>query len=271
MMFLSVSFSGPVSAGPLVFMSDPFDSSRRRIARAKEHITDLEQKIAGFTAFNPYVQVTEAHPHKPDHVVHKIKMSEPLPNFIGDIVHDVVVNLRDALDNAGYAIAVASGRSNPKFTAFPFAGSVAQMANALGRSKDIPQQIQSLFCGFQPYRGGNDLFWALNEICVGEKHKMVTPVGQGFVRVGASAQARGYFEMPDPHIWDRVKNEMVLITFGPDTKFQYDFDFRFFIAFNDVQIVDGQPVLGVLRALCDMTERVFFGIEAESKRLGIVK
>jgi len=46
------------------------------------------------------------------------------------------------------------------------------MSNSLGRAKDLPKEIHSLFCGFQPYRGGDDVLWALNEVCVADNTKL---------------------------------------------------------------------------------------------------
>ncbi|MGD0790545.1 MAG: hypothetical protein ABR920_02135 [Terriglobales bacterium] len=253
-------------------MADPFESSHRKIARAKEHFLNLHREIEKFTLINPYERVIEPHPNKPDHVVHKIKMTKEIPASIADTTADLVQNLRNALDNAAYAVAVATGKTAAKNAAFPFARSVTEMANSLGRSKDLPKEIQSLFCGFQPYLGGDDILWALNEICNGDKHKMVIPVGTAIVRLGASVQGTGgYFRMPDPHVWDRTKNEMVLITFGPKTEFKYDFNFGFFVVFNDIQIVDGKPILGVLDELCGKVERIVMCIEAESRRLRFIK
>ena len=125
---------------------------------------------------------------------------------------------------------------------FPFAGNAIQLANALGRSKDIPDRIQSLLCGFQPYKGGNDLLWALNEVANTDKHRMVIPIGQGLARYGASVRGTGYFSMPDPHVWDRAKNEMKLIELGPGATHTYDFGFQFFIAFHDIEFIDGKSV-----------------------------
>lgn len=251
-------------------MPDHFESSRRKIARAKQHLIDLQREIGKFAQKEPYKRVVEPDSQHPDHQVHKIKLTEPLPVIIGDIAADMVQNLRNALDNAGYSVAAAGGRVNPKFAAFPFAGSIAQMANALGRSKDIPQEIQSLFVGFQPYRGGNDILWALNEMCVADKHKMLIPIGTGIVRAKAALRGTGFFQMPDPHFWDRDKNEMVILILGPGAVFDYDFDFRFYIAFNDIPVVDGQPVLTVLDALGAEVESILIAIEAESRRLGII-
>jgi len=222
-------------------MADPFESSRRKIARAKEQLANLEREVTWFQMSNPYTRVIEPHTDRPGHEVHKIKRTKTLPLSINDIAADVVGNLRNSLDNASYGIAVASGLSNPKCTAFPFAGSVGQMANALGRSKDLPPQIQSLLCGFQPYPGGDDLLWALNEICIADKHKLLIPIGSGFADLGTHVEAFGYIQMPQTPTWDRTKNEMELFTVSSDTEqVKYDFRFSVFVVFNDIKIVANQ-------------------------------
>jgi hypothetical protein len=255
-------------------LADPLESSKNKIARAKEHFADLQTKIADFIELEPYETIAEPHPNKADHVVNKIRLTQALPSSIGDITGDMVHNLRSALDNAGYAVAVAGalpGAKDPKNAAFPFAGSAAQMVNALGRSKDVPEQIQSLFCGFQPYPRGNDLLWALNEICNTDKHKIAIPIGQGMFRASADVRGTGFFSMPDPHVWDRTKNEMELITLGPGATFNYKFDFRLFIAFNEIKIVDGKPLVATLDAMGSIVERILVAIEAEARRIGVFK
>ena len=252
-------------------MSDPFASSLSKIARAKEHFTEFERCIDEFHNLHPYEQVAENDPNQAGFVIHKMKLTKPLPDAVGNVLGDLVGNLREALDTAAYAIAVASGKTDPKFTAFPFAGSIGQMAQSLGRSKDLPKEIHSLFCGFQPYLGGDDLLWLLNEICNSNKHKVVTPVGVGLMRQEASVRTVGYFSMPNPHVWDSEKNEMEIITLGPDTKFNYNFNFDIFVAFGDIKLVAGQPVLPVIDNLFGKIERILMAMAAESKRLGIVK
>ncbi len=53
--------------------------------------------------------MTEPHPEKPDHQVHKIKLKTPLPPELADIAGDILHNLRSALDVAAYTVAVGSG------------------------------------------------------------------------------------------------------------------------------------------------------------------
>jgi hypothetical protein len=211
------------------------------------------------------------HPDKPGHTIEKFRMKEPIPDSIVDSVAEIAVTLRSALDNAGYAIAVAAGVDNPKYSSFPFAGSVDRMSNALGRCKDIPEKLHSLFCGFQPYKGGNDILWALNEVANTDKHKTIVPIGQGMVRHGVNLRGTGFFRMPDPHLWDRTKNEMVIIELGPGATYEYDIQFQFFIAFQDIEFIDGQSVTRVLHKFGGVVERVLMGIEAECRRLRIVK
>jgi hypothetical protein len=250
---------------------DPFESSRRKLARADKHFGDLHRELQAFMYGNPYERVAEPHPEKAGHVLEKIRMTKPIPDSIADLTADIAVTLRSALDNAGYSLAVAGGVATPRYCAFPFAGSVDKMASGLGRAKDIPEIIYPLFCGFQPYKGGNDLLWALNEVANTDKHKMMIPVGQALRPYGTNIHGTGFFSMPQPHVWDRTKNEMVLVELGPGATFHYDFQFTFHIAFHDIDIIDGQPVLGILHQFGSVVQRVLMAIEAESRRLGIIK
>jgi|HubBroStandDraft_4_1064222.scaffolds.fasta_scaffold07729_4 hypothetical protein len=81
--------------------------------------------------------------------------------------------------------------------------------------------------------------------------------------------------MPDPHRWDSANDELVVIRLGPiivpNATWDYDFDFFPFVAINEIPVVAGKPVLGVLEQLCLKVESVLMAIEAECKRLGIVK
>ena len=249
----------------------PFESSWRKIARSEEHFHELELKIQEFVQAAPYERVVEADSEKPDHVVHKMKLTQPLPDSLGEIAGDIVHNLRSALDNAGYTVAVAMGIKDPKYCAFPFAGSLAQMANSLGRCKELPKEMQSLFVGFQPYFGGDNYLWALNEMCAADKHKMLTPIGTGIFRQKASVRGTGFFSMPDPHVWDRTRNEMDIITLGPNAEFDYTFEFQIFVAINDIKVVDGKPARNVLYKMGCKTFSVLETIESESRRLGCIK
>jgi hypothetical protein len=187
-------------------MSDPFTSARRKIARAKRHILDLEREITAFIGENPYIQVVEDDPQRPGYRFHKIKLTKTLPESFADLIGDAVNNLRAALDHACYAVAAASGKIVPREAYFPFAGDASKLDSAIkGRSKDVPQEIHPLLRSFQPYKGGNEILWTLNLLCIADRHKMITPIGTGIVRPGTNIRGTGFFDMPIPPVWDRSK------------------------------------------------------------------
>jgi hypothetical protein len=49
---------------------------------------------------------------------------------------------------------------------------------------------------------------------------------------------------------------------GPGRKFQYYFEFAIFIAFSEIEIIEGMPVVPVLATMTSEVERVIRGTEA---------
>lgn len=88
--------------------------------------------------------------------------------------------------------------------------------------------------------------------------------------MGARVQGIGFFEMPQPHVWDSVKNEMVLITLGPEAEFRYQFNFRMCVAFGEIKVVSKSAVLGTLYKIGHKVDSILSAIETESRRLAII-
>jgi len=63
---------------------------------------------------------------------------------------------------------------------------------------------------------------------------------------------------------------MGLITLGPDTTFDYEFDFRTFVAFGEIKVVAGKSVLGVLHQLRCKNHGILLAIGAETRRIGLI-
>jgi len=245
----------------VIAMADPLEVSRRKVARAKEHIADLEREWGLFCGPRPYSVVIEPDPDEPLHDVHKLKFNRSLPDTFANLTVDAVHNLRSALDNAGYGLAVSAGRTNPKHTAFPFAGSAAEFDNALkGRSKDIPEEIYPLFRAFQPYRGGNNFLWALNEVAITDKHKLLAVAIASLLGnvTGTGALVR----MPINPVWDRLKQEIELVTCAAGHPVKYHAEFSLYLTFDEIPVAAGEPVLKVLDYFVEIVEEIFARIEA---------
>ena len=248
----------------------PLESSRRKLARAKKHIGDLAREVDRFSEADPATIFVEPDAQNPNHEVHKLRLNKPFPTSIADITADAVHNLRASLDNAGYGLAVASGRVNPKHTAFPFSGSAVEFENNMkGRCKDIPKEIHAVFRRYQPYRGGNDFLWALNEACIADKHKTLIRLGIGSVLGSFGMVSGGLVSIP-MHTWDSANQEITLGTFVANSNVKYNMDLSLFVAFDEVEIISGQPVLDTLDHFADVVEHILASLEAEARRLGIV-
>ena len=252
-------------------MNKPFETARRKLSWAEKRLNELNAELFDFGQRNPYKKIIEPNPDHPDRVIHKVVPSEKVPDSTIDLTAEIVSALRTALDSAVFDIVQATGIADPRNAAFPFAGTIDEMASALGRCKDVPEPIKSLFCGFVPYRGGNGVLWALNKLCNTDKHRILQPLGTGAIRTGAHIKGRGFFRMPDPHKWDSAKNEMVLIEIAKDAEFDYQLDVTLYIAFGQIEGLEGSPVISNLKTMGTNVHIVLNAMEAECRRLGYIK
>ena len=258
-------------------MTDPLESSRYSIEHAKRRIDEFEAEVQRFSQTNPYIQVVEKDMNTAEDV-YKIRLTKALPYTLKGIASDAVIALRAALDNAGYSVAVASG-SKGKNAHFPFAGGVDEFKSSkYRRSSDIPKEILALMLVCGPYKGGNNLLWALNKLSNTRKHEFIVPIigssGPFSIKIGGGHgtkfMGRGPFSVGGT-IWNGAKNELEYMRVGSGGEIDTDANFRFtlFVAFGEVDVIHGQPAIGVLRAMTDEVERILMAIEGEAKRIGV--
>src|SRR5258708_1301712 len=165
---------------------DHFHSPKARLKRANQHIARLHKKIESFFKKPPYRSVVEL---DADGVtqLHKFQFTDRLsPACVHDAT-EALEGLRSVLDQAGYAAAVAGGKYAPKKTQFPIGDDPAGLENLVKRkvSADLPDEILALFLSFKPYKGGNDLIWAMNKLR-NAGHTCLIPVAVAGGAVGFS-------------------------------------------------------------------------------------
>lgn len=253
-------------------MSDPFNSSKRRISRAKVHIHDLNGRINKFLVDYPCSHAVETDTNGIDQL-HKIKFSATIPDSFGEIAADALENLRAALDQAGYAVAVAAGVSDPRKAYFPIGDDAMNLESIIRMScKNIPNEIIAIFRGFQPYQGGNDLIWALNRANNINKHRLLVPACQFLSNMNLRIHGSGgnCRIPPPPPIWDRGKNEIVFAITSPDAKIEYNIKGSYCISFDEIEVIRGHPAAHILDAMASEVEGIVMAIEAEARRIGLV-
>lgn len=248
-------------------MADHFESARLRLEAAKENIAHLNDRIEGFFDKHPATPIVENNPKTRDHTL-KVKFA-PQPRDWPVKTAEILEHLRHTLDQTIYAAARASGVDAPRNAYFPFSDTPENLENVIkGRCTDVPKEILALARAFQPYKGGNFTLWALNK-AANTKHTRLMPVGVGaadtYVK-NLAISSKGPFVMRAPR-WDRTKNEIIVIEAGAVETVDYELAVSFTVAFDEVEPVAGQPIIGVLNAMARVVESILVAIEAETHRL----
>jgi hypothetical protein len=242
-----------------------------RIARAKEHIRNLDRRVKRFFDSKPYARITERD-NDGINDLHKVKLTKPFPAGVVSVAAEAIEGLRSALDQTAFATAMLSGVKHSKSAYFPIANSAKELDRVMkGRCKDIPPDIASLFRTFNPYKGGNDLIWALNAACNTSKHGIVVPVGMAAAGMNINHMVMSGTGAIFAPVWNREKNEIVFASTTPDTELDYNIQFSFFVAFGEVDGIGGKPAIPVLNTIAGDVNRIVIAVEAEAKRIGLIR
>ena len=254
-------------------MGHLFDSARLTFERAQHHIKDFDTAFNAFLADDPWTLLIDRQT-EPGRSIFKVYFTRTLPETFPCIVFDAANNLRAVLDQAGYAAALASGKSAPKRTKFPFGNDLAGLNNDIDGYKncaDIPPEVVTLFRNFKPYLGGNDTLWALNKLCNTKKHcALIGLAMNGFTtEIITFADSSTIITNATP-TWDPKKFELTLFSVASEIEADIRGNFAFQIAFDGIEALAGQSAISVLNAMSSVVERILVAAEWECRRLKLV-
>ena len=95
-----------------------------------------------------------------------------IPVVVGEVLH----NIRSPLDLVIGTVAKKCGGSG-KGACFPFGANAAAFEDQIKQKcKTLPLQAVALIRKWQPYKGGNDLLWAIHDLNRSDKHRDIVPV-----------------------------------------------------------------------------------------------
>lgn len=277
-------------------MVDHFESAKRTVRRAKHHIDDLERQIIAFTDNNSWTYVVDLDADG-FHQLHKIRFSRSLPDDLPSILFDAVSNLRASLDQCGYACVIAAKSKSLKHIAFPFAKDEAHWpAKVAGCCKDLPSEIIALFRRCNAYKGGNDVLWALNELCNTKKHLSLVPLAAARAilkiiptaehelaskfatpeQIAKGASPAGFYGLAGGSVtpkntgWNPSKNELLLLRTDPKKNVNYDANVSLTVSIEGIDILRRKPAVSVLKQMLDAVAAVGEATEGECRRLGLI-
>lgn len=170
-MAVTVSFHG--SRMP---MSDQgfAEGPLRKVQRAEQLIRSIEQGIEAFSRTDwCVVNLTR----KPNGNYDLRFEFHSLPNDVATEVGDAIHNLRAALDLLAVALVRRAGAS-VKNVRFPFADSDATLEKAITWAKfhRASHEDKVILRSLRPYKGGNVLLRALQDLDIQDKHRALIPV-----------------------------------------------------------------------------------------------
>ncbi|MBI5557790.1 MAG: hypothetical protein HY885_09150 [Deltaproteobacteria bacterium] len=148
-----------------------------KVKRANEQIGNIASILQESFSGDRYAAFCDVDPQIKNRFL-KVKLVKPLPEDLPLLVAELIYHLRSALDQMTVELARSNG-ADSKGVYFPFAGDFKEFI-ATGTQRKIqslsPSDIEAI-CNLQPYKGGNDLLWALGKISNIDKHIDLIPVG----------------------------------------------------------------------------------------------
>jgi hypothetical protein len=256
-------------------MVDRTEGPLTKIARADEHIDNLEVEIRCFKKRDPYGFSIHNEADTGDRVYRAIVRENP-PLRWSTIAGDAVHNLRSALDLLVWQLVLANQRTPGNHTMFPIARSANDYETRGTRQVEgISAPAKEVLDALKPYEGGNDALWRLHRLDANDKHQLLAVVGAAYR--GMIFDFSSFFDIVldeeietpylevelAPHATIRVfplkdSDELLRVDGGAttlaDTKMEPKFVFE--IALSDGEVVEGEPVSPVLRELSDYTKGV---------------
>src|SRR5450755_4763317 len=161
-----------------------FPDSNKKIERAYKHILDLDLMVRAFGDSDFYsVTIDYDLRQRTNHLRFTIDASR----FTSDaavIAGDVLHNLRSALDVLYYQLIPPKRRG--KWTRFPVRDTREELISQWLNSALKQQQISDTLGKFivetiKPYKAGNPLLWALDDLNIIDKHQLLIPSLQAMV------------------------------------------------------------------------------------------
>jgi hypothetical protein len=165
----------------------PLEGAKLKIIRAKEQLDYFYREADLFLTSHPlpYEIITQTDFKKLHYTRYKvrIKINRHPPRSWGVVVGEIAHDLRSALDNLVWQLALLTTDSPSRSTEFPIFNSIKDFNdpkfNVNGKLRHIPVNARTVIESFQPYNSGNrppvEYLWWLHEINRVDKHREIIP------------------------------------------------------------------------------------------------
>ena len=237
------------------------DGARVKLARASQHIQELESNARKYLASAPFTLLRVEEPN--GDLLWRVKINRLVPLEWSAIVGDAVHNLRSALDLLAWQLVELNGAQPSRDTCFPITQSAAgQYEQTLKRALNgAHQKAIRLIRRLRPFAGGNTVLGQLHALDITDKHRLVLVVGAAHKHLVIKTK----MNVP----WQEAPVEFPPLALNPadrqfplqdgaevfrirsaarsDTLSEHDIVFE--LAFGDVAEVKGMPLVETLQSM----------------------
>jgi hypothetical protein len=258
-----------------------FTGVRIKVERAKHHFRDLQARYERFQDNEPYRAVRDDEPDTGD-LVWRVEVSEQPPLYWSAVAGDCVHNLRSALDLLVCEMVRAEGNPVGEQNGFPiFKSAKAFKSGHAAKVNGAPKAAVDLIKHAKPYQGENNPFWRLHQLDIADKHKLLVPVGMvhehtvntytlaDVFNAYPDATTINLSEIPSAEsigivapkptfpLEDGAEIYRIPATLREDPIAQMNVnpEFEFEVAFGEVEVVKGQPLIPTLLQLIQFVDR----------------
>jgi len=238
------------------------------IQEARERIASLEQRIESFVREEKRTGGIERDAKADEYMLY-VQFESGIPNKISLDVRAIARDLRDALDHAVYASAVAISGGDPKRTKFLTADTEEGIKDDIGRGRcrDVHPDIVALMIAEGAHQAGNRTLWALNQFRNQNTHKAVTLAALDSGGLGIQSANIRYLRWQGMSEWRSTTRCLYFLRFTGDSKFDLQVDPMVEIRLHESLGLAGEAAGLALLKIAAEVERVVDAIQTETARI----
>lgn len=240
---------------------------RLKVERANKHINDINTIITDWS--KPHGFFIERNPNRTEQVI-KFRGVEPISEMLPIIVGEVLFQLKSALDLLACCLAIANHRGTSDVK-FPICASKKEFEGERGQApiKKLSAAAKRCIARLKPYKGGNDLLWAMSTLRNKDGHISLLPL---IIRWPVLTTTGTFEDIIHNDIGDSLpfiahvpiafsqasKKDVVIATINSvlDIKIQHNMEPMINIAFDDIKGFEGEPIVAILQQFIDLTTRI---------------
>lgn len=234
---------------------NPLSNAILKVKRAEKHIADVKRAVEAFDGGGSY-RTWFDYDSEPGRTLIKLRFLDSPNEWLSCCAADAVQNLRCALDHLAWQVhmrylAGGGKRLNPKKVVFTISDDRDEYfrADRQGAIESIGGPMWVSFLNKQkPYRGGNEMLYALHLANNLDKHRGILELGKTPVGIAVPSALGTAVSLDGFRRW-ALEDEVTIASYDGHVQGDNDVDTAFAIVFGDVEGIENEPVSETLDKL----------------------